>query len=182
MLLHCTVCGGQFSRSSQYGPTPKRCPSCKSVDKRVNYADRQEATKQWREKHLAQEREKQQARYWADPIKARKYAAEYREKLGRKFLSDRQRGYNYGLSPGEFELLVKSQGSVCAICGADSPGGRGGWHLDHDHRFAKTDKNGHRGVLCHACNIGLGNFKDDESLMLKAIDYLRRSKFKIKAV
>ncbi len=30
-----------------------------------------------------------------------------------------------------------------------------------------------RGWLCATCNHGLGRFRDDVSIMLKAIDYLR---------
>lgn len=59
------------------------------------------------------------------------------------------------------------QGCVCAICRADSPGGRGGWHADHDHSTGLL-----RGVLCHFCNTGLGSFKDSIERLTKALEYL----------
>lgn len=40
--------------------------------------------------------------------------------------------------------------------------------IDHNH---KTEK--YRGLLCHNCNIGLGNFKDNVELLEKAIQYLK---------
>lgn len=33
-----------------------------------------------------------------------------------------------------------------------------------------------RGVLCHCCNLGLGNFKDDTEILEKAINYLKKRK------
>lgn len=40
-------------------------------------------------------------------------------------------------------------------------------HIDHDHRTGKV-----RGILCQACNLGLGKFRDDPALIKSAIRYL----------
>jgi hypothetical protein len=56
----------------------------------------------------------------------------------------------------------------CAICGASHSENRKGLALDHCHNTGKI-----RGYLCQACNLGLGNFKDDKSLLLRAIEYLK---------
>lgn len=56
----------------------------------------------------------------------------------------------------------------CAICGVDKPGGRGGWHLDHDHETGAL-----RGALCWRCNSGLGKMKDSPDVLAKALRYLR---------
>jgi len=56
----------------------------------------------------------------------------------------------------------------CGICG--SMGGTGRWgnlHIDHDHRTGRI-----RGALCHDCNLGIGRFKDDVTLLLRAVEYL----------
>jgi hypothetical protein len=70
----------------------------------------------------------------------------------------------------DYNEIVKSlgekQGFRCAICGEKSK-----LHLDHDHENIKI-----RGLLCSACNTGLGFFKDDIQLLLKAIIYLRGTK------
>lgn len=67
--------------------------------------------------------------------------------------------------------LRKSQQGRCAICGtpeADVPGGL--LHLDHEHATSLV-----RGLLCTNCNTGLGQFKDDPSRLLAAVDYLQRT-------
>jgi hypothetical protein len=68
-----------------------------------------------------------------------------------------------------YESTLKEQGGVCAICGTDTPGGRGTFHADHDHSNGKP-----RGVLCHYCNVALGNFRDNTDLLKSAIDYLNK--------
>lgn len=43
------------------------------------------------------------------------------------------------------------------------------WVLDHDHITGEF-----RGYLCHHCNTGLGNFKDDLSILNRAKKYLEQ--------
>jgi hypothetical protein len=85
--------------------------------------------------------------------------------------SDKHREYNlrktYGLEPGDFERMLAAQGGVCAICGTDTPKGKGNFHVDHCHSTGAV-----RGLLCHDCNTGLGKFKDDTAQLQKAISYL----------
>lgn len=40
--------------------------------------------------------------------------------------------YIFNFSLAEWESLFEYQNRQCAICGSDSPNGRG-WHLDHNH-------------------------------------------------
>jgi hypothetical protein len=74
---------------------------------------------------------------------------------------------NYGMTLEEFNKLVETQGNACAICSTSIPGGRGTWHVDHDHKTGKV-----RGLLCNACNVGLGYFKDSMDNLNNAILYL----------
>lgn len=70
--------------------------------------------------------------------------------------------------------MLAAQGGACAVCWRTDPG-PGGWNLDHDHARDPKDRSGHRGVLCRACNLMLGNARDDAEVLQRAIDYLRRS-------
>lgn len=65
------------------------------------------------------------------------------------------------------ELLSKAD-SRCQICGARKPGYKD-WSVDHNHATGVV-----RGILCHACNFGLGQFKDDERILELAIGYLKK--------
>jgi hypothetical protein len=74
-----------------------------------------------------------------------------------------------GFTPDMYEERLKEQGYVCAICKTDTPGGKGQFHADHDHNTLQP-----RGVLCHNCNVGLGNLKDNPAILQAAIDYLKK--------
>ena len=46
----------------------------------------------------------------------------------------------------------------------------GDLNADHDHQTHRL-----RGLLCHNCNKGLGNFKDSPARLMRAIKYLQES-------
>lgn len=80
----------------------------------------------------------------------------------------------YGLTLGEHEHMLVSQGSVCKVCGHPESrrhrdGGSVALHVDHDHETGIV-----RGLLCHKCNVGLGSFNDDPELLRKAADYIEQ--------
>ncbi len=75
----------------------------------------------------------------------------------------------YGMSHADYVAMLDKQGGCCGICGTDNPGGR--WirfHVDHCHETGMV-----RGLLCHKCNHGLGQFGDSLEGILKAVAYLR---------
>jgi len=82
---------------------------------------------------------------------------------------DRQasRSYKYGITPEDFKQMFEAQQGKCAICN-EEPKTKRGLHVDHDHETGKV-----RGLLCHGCNVALGSFKEDVTLLNKAIEYLR---------
>ena len=81
--------------------------------------------------------------------------------------------HTYGITLEEFDALVEAQGNRCKICGEHETR----WNnkskrvqdlsIDHDHATGII-----RGLLCNACNVGLGQFQDDPELLQKALDYL----------
>ena len=79
------------------------------------------------------------------------------------------RRFRYGLAEAQFRALLASQNDRCAICRRPIADGAGqsAVHVDHCHSTGRV-----RGLLCPACNTGLGRFSDDPMLLLAAIWYL----------
>ena len=105
-----------------------------------------------------------------DAEKARKYVAQpgmKERKAAIKRHNNRKRSYNF--PPELFDERFEKQGNVCAICKTPNPGGRGAFHADHDHELMEP-----RGILCHNCNVGIGNLKDNVEILEAAIEYLRK--------
>jgi hypothetical protein len=77
----------------------------------------------------------------------------------------------YGLTMDRFNAMLEDQNYACAICGAQKTENRKFFPVvDHCHKTKKV-----RGLLCSGCNLGLGKFKDDSRLLLRAIHYLSGS-------
>ena len=77
----------------------------------------------------------------------------------------------YGLSPAEYDMILKSQDNCCAICRAHVSNQK--LHVDHDHVNGEV-----RGLLCVRCNMGLGCFKDEKKNLERAIWYIHREIFR----
>jgi len=65
----------------------------------------------------------------------------------------------------DYWSMVEKQEGVCSICKSECDKGR--LAIDHDHKTGKV-----RGLLCRNCNLGLGNFLDNTSLLEAAVLYL----------
>lgn len=117
----------------------------------------------------------------------RVYQANYR-KLNSEVIKERKRTYaktkphmkrrsylmnEYGISLSDYEEMYARQSGKCDICKSDRVGNTQHKHLhvDHCHITSKI-----RGLLCSQCNSGLGYFKDSESTLLEAIEYLKKSR------
>lgn len=70
----------------------------------------------------------------------------------------------YGITLPEFLDMERNQKGVCAICKRDAAR-----CVDHNHKTGKI-----RALLCRKCNSGLGQFREDFSVLIRAADYVRR--------
>lgn len=139
-----------------------RCRTCTSAQQ-----------KQWREANPGKNAE--YGRRWAernpDYKKDEKFSSlEYRQQNYLKNGRNRALKLKYGITVDEFNVMLASQGGRCAICGRPDSGKLdSGMNVDHSHESGKV-----RGILCHYCNVGLGNFQDNPEILLSAADYLLR--------
>lgn len=105
---------------------------------------------------------------------------------GEKALANRNRWLvsKYGISLEDYDRLLEKQGGVCALCErtpeeVQAGKTRGGYIkplcVDHDHDCCPTHitcGNCVRQLLCHFCNLGMGAFRDDPEILLKAAKYV----------
>lgn len=100
----------------------------------------------------------------------KQYAAMHPDRTRRRTLA------RYGLTPEEYDRRYDEQGGRCLICGAahrrigeGSVGGGDVLCVDHHHGTGAV-----RGLLCSACNRGIGCLGDDPGRLEAAIKYLKR--------
>ncbi len=74
----------------------------------------------------------------------------------------------YGIEEADYETLYAIQEGRCAICFTTDPGSHKVF-LCIDHIAGTTQI---RGLLCSACNSGIGFLQHDETLLQNAIAYL----------
>jgi hypothetical protein len=85
----------------------------------------------------------------------------------------------FNLTVEQFDNMKLQQNNKCCICKRDFNSGIcNTWNkklkrpfVDHDHKTGKV-----RGLLCHYCNAGLGNFSDNIDYLNNAITYLNKGK------
>lgn len=155
----CPMCGGMF-KPLQVRGVGRMC--CSDV-----------CTLEWRKGKEAADRLKkkkaEQARL-ENIIYQRKLRSEYPDYMRNATLKK-----NYGITLERYDQMYTEQDGKCAICGnpetiMDNKAGRlRRLAVDHDH-----DTGAVRRLLCTGCNQGIGNLKEDPTIMQAALDYLRR--------
>ena len=76
----------------------------------------------------------------------------------------------FGMTPNQYDELLKIQNESCGICGISSKEIKKRLSVDHDHITGKV-----RGLLCTRCNMAIGMFDVDKlgfKLLEKAKNYL----------
>ncbi len=84
---------------------------------------------------------------------------------------------SFGIGLREYEDMLIAQKGCCAICSRRETAKRKGKDValavDHCHKTGEI-----RGLLCTACNMGLGKFEDNETALVNAATYLQKHKEK----
>jgi Autographiviridae endonuclease VII len=149
-------CGGckQTKFLSEYTPSRRyntgvesKCKLCRNKFMRENRAKDPERHRHYCRKHNAKRKN--------DPayIAAR---------------SNRNYKKKYGLSKQEVQYLHTIQNNKCAICDVPASTQRYGvLKVDHNHTTGNI-----RGLLCSACNLGIGYFKENITAIKEAANYL----------
>lgn len=155
--------------ATQYVPKTKVCTKCQkrkyldrfSIHKKCRYGRNSVCllcAKAYETKRREESRERVNART--------------RELYAKKVASNP--GWRHGLTADQYHAMVAKG---CYICGTTEHT----LHIDHDHSCCPRSKNGTcgkcvRGVLCIACNTGLGKFRDSVDRLQSAINYLQGTK------
>jgi len=107
----------------------------------------------------------------------RDYKKEYQDKKERhgKLYSLHKQCKSHKMELQDYFDMVTAQDNKCAICGNEETRICGVSKnvnrlcIDHCHETKKV-----RELLCHSCNTGIGKFKENEELLMKAMEYLRK--------
>lgn len=78
--------------------------------------------------------------------------------------------YKFGIDPEQYSQMIEDQHNQCSICGyspLDNARKTAKLYVDHNHTTGKI-----RGLLCMNCNAALGHFREDLTILKKAVNYL----------
>lgn len=82
----------------------------------------------------------------------------------------------FNITEEQYDEMLERQDGACAICKRTQPGRR--LAIDHDHACCpgKSGSCGScvRGLLCRACNVGIGYLQDDAGRLEAAAAYIRQ--------
>lgn len=121
-------------------------------------ADNPKIVKALKQSYYERHREEiiQKVKVWQVANRERKYIWNRKRQLAR-----------YGLTIDEFDGMLQSQGSKCAIC-ENAFKSTQDTHVDHDHATGLA-----RALLCRQCNQALGHLeRDGGEWLIRALAYL----------
>lgn len=167
-MKQCTKCKEVKPLSEFYNKSSSKdgklwnCKKCISIYKKEQYQKNPEVMIARTKKYNEENKEKVRSR-----------AKEWRKKNEQKCKVISKRAHlkaYYGITPTEFNLMIKAQDNKCKICGIvfNPSDFTTKAHVDHDHSNGKV-----RGLLCAHCNRGIGCFGDNVTFMENAIKYLQ---------
>lgn len=77
--------------------------------------------------------------------------------------------HKYDLTFERYDEMFEAQEGKCMICSVDLVPHSKQSAVDHNHTTGKV-----RALLCSMCNRGLGHFKDNPDLLMRASNYLKQ--------
>lgn len=75
---------------------------------------------------------------------------------------------NFNISLEVYYEMLEKQNHCCAICGKHENKLKKRLAIDHNHKTGEI-----RGLLCSNCNLAISLFDDDQTILYKAINYLK---------
>lgn len=161
-MKRCTKCGNEKDLDDYYrepgGRDGRRgdCIECVKAYRKARYPlVRDQAiarTKAWQEANRERHLENLRRRRQRPEVKAKNRDGHLRRK--------------FGITSETFDAMFEAQEGRCAICRRKPTPGIS-LHVDHEHATNRV-----RGLLCFKCNNALGDFEDDQALLLSAVNYL----------
>lgn len=115
---------------------------------------------------------------WTDkPMSIREIGKAKWLRQNRNEYPNRYRAYalkrDFGIDLAAYQEMFVAQKGLCAVCNQPERDTRAGGQkwlaVDHHHETGSI-----RGLLCAACNTGIGKLGDDPALLRAAADYLER--------
>lgn len=76
----------------------------------------------------------------------------------------------YGITLEQYLDIYRRQNGLCQICKNHSDTFEDDLVVDHNHTTGKV-----RGLLCHGCNLSLGNIKENINSAIGLVEYIREN-------
>lgn len=157
------------SRSNGIHPT---CNTCNKEIQRRWYKNNKEKARQTSSDRYQQKKDfinaKRRQERLDNPEKVRAKARSNYNPIASKVASWKNAGIK-NMTYDRYLQMLESQNNCCAICGSHQDNFKRQLCVDHNHETGKA-----RGLLCDACNGGIGKLKDSIELLEKAINYLKQ--------
>lgn len=133
------------------------------------------AAKRYTEKHPDRVREQKADWYERNRQRSLDRVAKWRKENPEAEFNGHLRR-KYGITREQYNAMLEKQCGKCAICGGSPVGRVKGrpatrFDVDHDHETKAV-----RGLVCHPCNVMLGQARDRIEVLQAAIFYLQCSR------
>lgn len=139
---------------SEFGKDPKTRDGLRHWCKQCCNETNKEWQKSNPKKHAAQMARWRKANPEKSKATLKKYASSLKGKESQRRAVIKRR---YGITLEQYNQLFLKQNGCCGSCGRPDNGNGGNLCVDHNHITGKI-----RGLLCHFCNMALGNLFGDE--------------------